>query len=62
MNCHEHHPQDKFGLGMHFNAQASLKGRGHVLTIKFVKSRKIGCFSFSSFRMKIKKVENMKKT
>jgi hypothetical protein len=46
MNCHEHHSQDKFGLGMHFNSQASLKGRGHVLMIKFVKSGKIGCSSF----------------
>jgi hypothetical protein len=42
MNCHKHHLQDKFGLGMSFNVQALLKGRRHVLMIKFDKSGKTG--------------------
>jgi hypothetical protein len=60
MNCCEHRPWDKFGLGMPFNVQASLKGREHVLMTKFA-VLKIRCCSFGSFRIKIKKVENTKR-
>jgi hypothetical protein len=45
-----------------FSTQASLKGRGHVLMTKFDRFEKIRCSSFGSFRVKIEKMENTRKS